>query len=63
MEHLYHILIVLVIMATMAYTTFGVWYVFIAMKNYFYNLGKSLIINDKTYIFESSKDKESDESN
>lgn len=63
MEYLYYTIIVLVAVAMTAYTGYGLWFVLMSVKNYLYTFGRSLIINDKTYIFESGKDKETDGTN
>lgn len=58
MDYVYYTIIVIVLLAMAAYTTVGFWYLCIIIKNYAYIFGKSLIINDKTYIFEAGNEKE-----
>ena len=58
MDCLYRALISIVLLAMAAYTIIGFWCLCIIIKNYAYSFGKSLILNDKTYIFEAGNEKE-----
>lgn len=58
MDYVYYTIIAIVLLAMAAYTTVGFWCLCIIIKNYAYSFGKSLILNDKTYIFEAGNEKE-----
>ena len=58
MDCLYRALISIILLAMAAYTFIGFWCLCIIIKNYPYSFGKSLILNDKTYIFEAGNEKE-----
>lgn len=60
MEYIYHNIIVLIVATMVGCMGYGIFLAVLSIKNYIYAFSRSLIINDKSYIFEPNDDKDAD---